>query len=193
MTRIMTELILRECMEKAKADYDSSLAKPKIDINAKIKHSKEHLKELQNNAYSGSEEEDVIDYIAKVHEILDSIKIPNVDTDRLRVHVFPLSLTSVARKWWINEGSNKITAWSELVGRFFCKYYPLSRAGKYDVIRDDEDERHDYFEFVKGGGNNELIDNIVTSNEEWQESDNGNPRNTDIDSLFKPYLDAQEK
>ncbi|GJU95617.1 putative reverse transcriptase domain-containing protein [Tanacetum coccineum] len=99
----------------------------------------------------------------------------------------------VCTKWLINEGSNKITAWSELVGRFFCKYYPLSRAGKYDVIRDDEDERHDYFEFVKGGGNNELIDNIVTSNEEWQESDNGNPRNTDIDSLFTTLFGCSKK
>ncbi|GJY15119.1 hypothetical protein Tco_0385541 [Tanacetum coccineum] len=110
--------------------------------------SKEHLKELRNNAYNGSEEEDVIDHIAKVLEILDSIKIPNVDTDRLRVHVFPLSLTDAARKWWINEGSDKITAWSELVGRFFCKYYPLSRASKNNVISNDDDDGPDYFEFV---------------------------------------------
>ncbi|GJY17216.1 hypothetical protein Tco_0388707 [Tanacetum coccineum] len=99
MTGIMTELILRECMEKAQADYDSSLTKPKIDVNVKIKLSKEHLKELRNNAYSGSKEEDEIDHIAKVLEILDSIKIPNVDTDRLRMHVFPVSLTGATQEW----------------------------------------------------------------------------------------------
>ncbi|GJR13239.1 integrase, catalytic region, zinc finger, CCHC-type containing protein [Tanacetum coccineum] len=129
MTGIMTELILRECMEKAQ---DSSLAKPNIDINAKIKLSKEHLKELRNNACSGSEEEDVIDHIAKVLEILDSIKTPNMDTDRLCMH-------------------------------------------------------------VKGGGNNKLMDDIISSNEEWEESNYGNPPNTDTDSFFKSYLDAQEK
>ncbi|GJT43593.1 hypothetical protein Tco_0952308 [Tanacetum coccineum] len=74
MTGVMTELILRECMEKAQAE--SSLAKPKIDNNVKIKLSKEHLKELQNYAFSGLEEEDVVDHITKVLEILDSIKIP---------------------------------------------------------------------------------------------------------------------
>nr|GEV00688.1 hypothetical protein [Tanacetum cinerariifolium] len=129
MTGIMTKLILRECMEKAQANYESSLAKPKIDINEKIKLSKEHLKELRSNAYSGSKEEDVIDHIAKVLEILDSIKIPNVDTNRLHMHVFHISLTDAARK---------------------C-------------------------------------------DEEWEESDYENPPNTDIDSFFKPYLDAQEK
>ncbi|GJQ97262.1 hypothetical protein Tco_0008401 [Tanacetum coccineum] len=171
MTGIMTELNLREYMEKAQADHDSSLAKPKININAKIEVSEEHLKELQNNAYSGSEEKDGIDHIAKVLEILDSIKIPNMDTGRLRVHVFPLSLT----------------------GRFFCKYYPLSRASKNNVISNDEDNGPDYFEFVIEGGNNELMDDIVSSDEEWEESDYGNPTNTDTDSFFKPYLDAQEK
>ncbi|GJZ96775.1 hypothetical protein Tco_0669109 [Tanacetum coccineum] len=104
MTGIMTELILRECMEKAQ---DSSLAKPNIDINAKIKLSKEHLKELRNNACSGSEEEDVIDHIAKVLEILDSIKTPNMDTDRLCMHVFPISLTGAHENYRYMRGMIK--------------------------------------------------------------------------------------
>ncbi|GKC79332.1 hypothetical protein Tco_1130106 [Tanacetum coccineum] len=168
MTGVMTELILRECMEKAQAK--SSLAKPKIDNNVKIELSKEHLKELRK------------------------------------------TLT-------IDEGNDKITAWSDVVGRFLCKYYPLSHAGKYDVTRDDEDEGPDYIEFIiwlnskckdhksmdgttktalwnywlKEEGNAKLMDNIELSDEEWEESDYRNPRNTDTDSFFKPYLDAQEK
>ncbi|GJR21920.1 hypothetical protein Tco_0970447 [Tanacetum coccineum] len=154
MTRIMTELILRECMKKAQAGYDSSLAKPKIDINAKIKLSKEHLKELRNNAYSGSEEEHVIDHIAKVLKILDSIKIPNVDTDQLCMHFF-LSL----KQYWM--GNNELMD---------------------DIVLSDEEWE-----------NNELMDDIVSSDKESKESDYGNPPNTDTDLFFKPYLDAQEK
>ncbi|GKF60262.1 hypothetical protein Tco_0177048, partial [Tanacetum coccineum] len=37
------------------------------------------------------------------------------------------------------------------------------------------------------------MDYIVSSDEEWEESDYGNPPNTDTDSFFKSYLDAQEK
>nr|GFA29422.1 hypothetical protein [Tanacetum cinerariifolium] len=59
----------------------------------------------------------VVEQISKVLEILDSIKIPNVDTDRLRVHVFPFSLTGAARKWWINGGSEKSSPRQDLLGR----------------------------------------------------------------------------
>ncbi|GJT07853.1 hypothetical protein Tco_0842315 [Tanacetum coccineum] len=104
----MTELILREYVEKAQAE--SILAKPNIDKNVKIKLSKEHLKKLRNNAYSRLEEEDVVRNFAKVLEILDSIKTPDMDTDRLRVHVFPFSLTGDVREWWINEENDKINA-----------------------------------------------------------------------------------
>ncbi|GJU43171.1 hypothetical protein Tco_1200437 [Tanacetum coccineum] len=185
----------------------------------KIKLSKEHLQELRNNAYSRSKEEALVDHIAKVLEILDSIKTLDMDTDQVRVHVFPFSLTGAAREWWIKTWNDKITAWSEVVGRFFCKYFPLSPIGKYNVTRDNEDEGPDYFEFVtwlnskfkdhrrmdgmtksalchywvKGEGNNELMDDTESSDEELEESDYGNPCNTDTDLFFKPYLDAQEK
>nr|GEW26460.1 hypothetical protein [Tanacetum cinerariifolium] len=130
-----------------KTQVESSLAKPKIDNNKKIELSKEFLTKLQNNAYSGTKEEDVVNHIAKVLEIFNLIKTHNMDTDRLRVHVFPFSLTGDARIWWINEENEKITAWSELVERFSCKYYLLSRASRYDVTRDDNDEGPDFFEF----------------------------------------------
>ncbi|GJR94916.1 hypothetical protein Tco_0267090 [Tanacetum coccineum] len=106
-TLVMTELILRECMEKAQAK--SSLAKPKTDNDVKIKLSEEFLMELRSNAYCGTDDEDVVDHIAKVLEILDLIKTPNVDTYCLRMKVFPLSLAGDARQWWINEGDGKIT------------------------------------------------------------------------------------
>ncbi|GJR26403.1 hypothetical protein Tco_1102635 [Tanacetum coccineum] len=47
--------------------------------------------------------------------------------------------------------------------------------------------------WVKGEGNNELMGDIESSDEEWEESDYGNPPNTDTNLFFKPYLDAQEK
>ncbi|GKD00310.1 hypothetical protein Tco_1170584 [Tanacetum coccineum] len=37
------------------------------------------------------------------------------------------------------------------------------------------------------------MNDIVSSDEEWEESDYVNPHNTTTDSSFKPYLNAQEK
>ncbi|GJT62284.1 hypothetical protein Tco_1005817 [Tanacetum coccineum] len=119
---------------------------------------------LRSNAYYGMFDKDVVDHIAKVLEMLDLIKILNVDSHRLRMKVFPLSLADDARQWWINEGDGKITTWKELVEKFFYKFYPLSRDGEDEMLE-----------------------------EEWEESDYGNPPNTTTDSSFKPYLNAQEK
>ncbi|GKC15761.1 hypothetical protein Tco_1012543 [Tanacetum coccineum] len=37
------------------------------------------------------------------------------------------------------------------------------------------------------------MDDTESSDKELKKSDQGNPHNTDTDSFFKPYLDAQEK
>nr|GEU44098.1 hypothetical protein [Tanacetum cinerariifolium] len=82
-TKVMTELILNERMEKAQAE--SSLAKPNTDDDMNNKLNKEFLKELQSNAYYGMFDEDVVDHIAKVLERLDLIKIPYMESHRLRM------------------------------------------------------------------------------------------------------------
>ncbi|GJV00665.1 hypothetical protein Tco_1329935 [Tanacetum coccineum] len=79
-------------------------------------------------------DEDVVDHIAKVLELLDLIKIPGVDSHRLRMKVFPLSLADDVRQWWINKGEGKITTWEELVEKFFCKFYPESHDSKDEML-----------------------------------------------------------
>ncbi|GJQ97439.1 hypothetical protein Tco_0008578 [Tanacetum coccineum] len=115
---------------------ESSLAKPNTDDDMNIKLGNEFLMELQSNAYYRMFDEDVVDHIAKVLEMLDLIKIPNVDSHRLHMKVFPLSLVDDARQWWIDEGDGKITTWKELVEKFFCKFHPLSRMAKSKILEE---------------------------------------------------------
>ncbi|GJZ40130.1 hypothetical protein Tco_0586693 [Tanacetum coccineum] len=124
------------------------LLNQKTDNNAKIELINEFVIELRNNAYSGRVEEDVVGHIANVLEILDLIKIANLNPYQLRIKVFPLSLSGDARKWWINEGDGKITTWDELVRKFFSKLYPLSCASNYDMMCDDDEEGRDCLEFI---------------------------------------------
>ncbi|GKA41353.1 hypothetical protein Tco_0733946 [Tanacetum coccineum] len=144
--RVMTELILKESMEKAQVK--SSLAKPNTDDDMNIELSKEFLMELRSNAYYGTFDEDVVDHIAKVLEMLDLIKIPNLDSHRLRMKVFPLSLADDARQWWIDEKDGKITTWKELVEKFFCKFYPLSRDGEDEILEEGDNWGLDPLEFI---------------------------------------------
>ncbi|GKA03175.1 hypothetical protein Tco_0675956 [Tanacetum coccineum] len=104
-----------------KAQTESSLARPNTDYDINIELSEEFLMKLRSNAYYGTFDEDVVDHIAKVLEMLDLIKIPNVDSHRLSMKVFPLSLADDARQLWIDEGDGKITTWKELVENFFLQ------------------------------------------------------------------------
>ncbi|GJZ53978.1 hypothetical protein Tco_0608863 [Tanacetum coccineum] len=102
----MAEPLLKKYMENAQAESNPTEPNTNDDINIEL--SNEFLIELKNNAYHGMFDEDVVDHIAKVLELLDLIKIPGVDSHRLRMKVFPLSLADDARQWWINEGKEKL-------------------------------------------------------------------------------------
>ncbi|GJZ58096.1 hypothetical protein Tco_0613590 [Tanacetum coccineum] len=52
-----------------------------------------------DNAFNGMDGGDVIDHIAKVLEITEWIKIPNVEMNELRLHVFSKSLSGDAMTW----------------------------------------------------------------------------------------------
>ncbi|GJZ60730.1 hypothetical protein Tco_0616546, partial [Tanacetum coccineum] len=110
-----------------------------------IKIGDEFLKILHDNSFNGVDGSDVTDHIAKVLEITDWIKIPNVDKDELRLHVFSKSLSGDDEKWLKSDGT--ATTWKELGNKFFHKYYPLSHTYK-SKIPNDLDHGSDYFEFL---------------------------------------------
>ncbi|GKA08870.1 hypothetical protein Tco_0688201, partial [Tanacetum coccineum] len=60
----------------------------------------EFVKILQDNSLNGIDGADFVNHIAKVLEILEWIKILNVDKDQHRLHIFPISLSRHAKEWW---------------------------------------------------------------------------------------------
>ncbi|GJW33079.1 hypothetical protein Tco_0053111 [Tanacetum coccineum] len=202
---VMAELFLNKCIEKAQTESNLSNTKSNNDMNIKL--SKEFLTNLQNNAYHGIHNEDVVDHIAMVLEILDLINIPGVDSHQLRMKVFPLSLADDARQWWINKGERKIINWEELVEKFFCKFYLESYDWEEEMLDKRNNWRIDPLEFLSrvsssfenhrkvdgrtkkvlfhawmnGSWNKRRIDdNILSSND------------TTTNSFFKPYLKTGE-
>ncbi|GJR35463.1 hypothetical protein Tco_1211147 [Tanacetum coccineum] len=135
------EGIMDEVVSSDDRDHTNSSMITKLEI----KIGDEFLKILHDNSFNGVDGSDVTDHIAKVLEITDWIKIPNVDKDELRLHVFSKSLSGDAEKWLKSEGTT--TTWKELGDKFFHKYYPLSHTYK-SKIPNDLDHGSDYFEFL---------------------------------------------
>ncbi|GJR34480.1 hypothetical protein Tco_1210164 [Tanacetum coccineum] len=112
-----------------------------------LKIRDEFLKILRDNALNGMDGGDVIDHIARVVEITEWIKVPDIDKNRLQIHVVLESLSNDAEKWWNDEIKGTIISWEGLKDQFFHKYYPLSHTCNSETP-DNLDNGTNYFEFL---------------------------------------------
>nr|GEV25293.1 hypothetical protein [Tanacetum cinerariifolium] len=69
--------------EDISSDDDSDQTNSSMITKPEIKIGDEFLKILQENSFNGMDGSDITDHIAKVLEITEWIKIPNVDKDEL--------------------------------------------------------------------------------------------------------------
>ncbi|GKD18921.1 hypothetical protein Tco_1208079 [Tanacetum coccineum] len=126
----MGEPTMEEYMTKTREDYGSGIARPKFNENARFELKGHFLKELHDNIFSGSDNEDANEHIERFLEIADLFTIPDVTQDQLMLRIFPISLTRAASRWIRNEPAGSITTWEILKGNFFSKYCPPGRTAK---------------------------------------------------------------
>ncbi|GKA42948.1 hypothetical protein Tco_0735608 [Tanacetum coccineum] len=103
---------------------------PKIDDKAHFELKDEFLKELRDNTFRGSDNEEENEHIEKVLKIVDLFHIPKVTQDQIMLRVFPMSLTGAASRWLKNKPSSSIITWETLKKKFLSKYCPPVRTAK---------------------------------------------------------------
>nr|GEU68153.1 hypothetical protein [Tanacetum cinerariifolium] len=130
------------------------------------------LDDLHKNAFTGTNGEDAVEHIKYFLKIVDLIDLPNVNQDKLRVVLFPISLVGDAWRWFDGiKGS--ITSWVDLTDNFFRKYYPSFRTGKVDtpIIKwDPTNPKFENCDEIKPT-NNETSDLEETDHDDEQEID----------------------
>ncbi|GJS98298.1 hypothetical protein Tco_0819468 [Tanacetum coccineum] len=82
---------MEQYMRKARADYGSGVARPKIEDNNNFEQKGQFLKELRINTFSGSDHEDANKHIEKVLEIVNLFHNPNITIDQVMLRAFPMS------------------------------------------------------------------------------------------------------
>ncbi|GJS48224.1 hypothetical protein Tco_0598345 [Tanacetum coccineum] len=107
-----------------------SIARLKINDKAHFELKGQFLKELRDNTFSGSDNEDANKHIENVLEIVDLFQIPEVTQDQIMLRVFPMSLTKAESRWLRNEPTGLINTWETLKKKFLSKYYPPARTAK---------------------------------------------------------------
>ncbi|GKA09905.1 hypothetical protein Tco_0689338, partial [Tanacetum coccineum] len=100
-----------------KADYYSEITS--ITVNGKNSYELKgkFLDDLHNNAFSGTNGKDAVEHIKYYLKIIDPIRSPNVDHDKLRVVVFLISLAGGTRRWF-DRTKESITCWVDLTAKF---------------------------------------------------------------------------
>ncbi|GKE76221.1 hypothetical protein Tco_1542341, partial [Tanacetum coccineum] len=100
----------------------------------------------ENNAFSGTNGENVVEHIENFLKIIDPLDLPNVSYEQFRLAVFPISLIGEAKEWLMNEPQSSVTSWVDLTELFFRKYYPPSRTGKIVGTKAKWDSTNKVFE-----------------------------------------------
>ncbi|GJS14984.1 hypothetical protein Tco_0409456 [Tanacetum coccineum] len=95
-------------MRKTQTDYGSGVARPKIDNKDQFELKGQFLKELRENTFSSSDNEDANEHIEKFLKIVDLFYVPKITVDQLMLRVFPISLTGAAARWLRNEPTGSI-------------------------------------------------------------------------------------
>ncbi|GJW15205.1 putative reverse transcriptase domain-containing protein [Tanacetum coccineum] len=69
---------MEQYMSKTRTDYGSGVARPKINNKDPFELKGQFLKELRENTFSGSDNEDANEHIEKVLELVDLFHVPNI-------------------------------------------------------------------------------------------------------------------
>ncbi|GKA17379.1 hypothetical protein Tco_0697216 [Tanacetum coccineum] len=69
---------MEQHMSKTRTDYGSGVTRPKIDNKDQFEIKGQFLRELQENTFSGSDNEDEKEHIEKVLKIVDLFHVPNI-------------------------------------------------------------------------------------------------------------------
>nr|GEW37350.1 hypothetical protein [Tanacetum cinerariifolium] len=157
----MTEPNLEKYSELAQTELNLYITNN--DINIEL--SKKFLEELQMNKYHGWIDEDVINHIAIVLKMIDSIYIPSVDSHQLRMKIFLLTL----EEEMLDEGDNLGIDPLEFISRIIHHLI--------DMKMDGRTKRVLFHAWMNGSWNKRQMDDKISSN-----------NNTTVDAFFKPYL-----
>ncbi|GJS49584.1 gag-pol polyprotein [Tanacetum coccineum] len=125
---------MEQYMSKTQTNYGSGVARPKIDNKDQFELKGQFLKELRENTFSGSDNEDANEHIEKVLKIVDLFHVLNITVDQLMLQIFPISLTGAASRWLRNEPTGSIKTWEDLKTKFLNKYCPPGRTAKGAVL-----------------------------------------------------------
>jgi hypothetical protein len=89
---------------------------------------------ITREQFGGSAVEDASMHLHDFIEICDMQKFKNVESNVLKLKLFPFSLRGKAKEWLHSLPTGSINSWDDLKEAFIKKYYPLLKYCKIETI-----------------------------------------------------------
>nr|GEV80213.1 hypothetical protein [Tanacetum cinerariifolium] len=91
---------MKEFVTSNEANYYSRITSIMVNGKRAYELKGKFLDDLHDNDFSGTNREDAVEHIEYFLKIVDPINLPNVNYERLRLSVFPISLVGNASEWF---------------------------------------------------------------------------------------------
>ncbi|GJV11753.1 hypothetical protein Tco_1353294 [Tanacetum coccineum] len=96
-----TKSTMREFAANDQADYYSGITSIMVNGKNAYELNGKFLDDLHKNAFNGTYGENTVEHIKYFLKIVNPVGLPNVNQDKLRVVVFPISLAGDAWRWFM--------------------------------------------------------------------------------------------
>ncbi|GJS13487.1 hypothetical protein Tco_0407959 [Tanacetum coccineum] len=182
---------MEEYINKTRGSYYLGITKTMINGKVAYELKGKFLDDLWNNAFSGTNGEDAVKHIETFLKIINPLDFPNVSYERLRLIVFPISLTGDASEWLMNEPQSSMTTWGDLTKLFFRKYYLPSRTGKIVGTKAKWDSTNAVFEkWLALKFTSHMMMDPFTKNDLWDYWKKGDDQEVLTDEAFSDLEEA---
>ena len=82
---------------------------------------------VMKDQFSGASTDDVASHLNNFVELCDMQKYKEVESDIIKLKLFPFSLRGKAKEWLLSLPKNSIDSWTKCKDAFIGKYYPPAK------------------------------------------------------------------
>ncbi|GJZ52478.1 hypothetical protein Tco_0606993 [Tanacetum coccineum] len=95
-------------------NHRTGMIRPEIGRNVNFEIKSQFLRELKDTTFSENKDKDAYEHVDKVLEITSLFNIPGILKDVIILWVFPITLTSAAKRWMRRVPAGTINTWDLL-------------------------------------------------------------------------------
>ncbi|GJX61512.1 hypothetical protein Tco_0294412 [Tanacetum coccineum] len=128
-------LTLEQYLVLSGGNQASSVVRHAIANNVNFEIKSQFIRELRKDTFLGNKNDDAHEHVERVLDIASLFNTPGVNHVAVMLHVFPITLTSAAKRWFNKIPSGTINTLDLLKNAFIqristCKDFPINEEVK---------------------------------------------------------------